>query len=444
MRTLVSSGAIAASLLVILLCSAAPLLAVRHAHLATPLRAGASAGSRLSRRARGALVVAQLAIAIVLLTGAGLLGRTVWVLSHTNIGLDVSPRVMTLAVPVGQSMVATDAAARTALTHRLLEEVRRLPGVESAGVGSSLPPSVSQILFTVRFTTSNNDRDVTRQFDLVSVSDGYLDTLGARVMQGRLFTAADSASQLPVAVISEAAMRHLNLKGDVVGRELGMSLPSATGQRVRPRIVGVIEDIRYTGLDAPANGAFYVLWRQIPTVRAHLVVRTASDSRALLPSLLPLVRSIDPSLPLNEPQLFDRVVDRALAPRAARFGLVGLYAVASVLLAVVGLSGALIRSVVERQRELAIRAALGAAPDRLVRMVLHQGLRLAVAGAAVGVLVSLLGARAVSTIIFGVTPYDPATYAAALLGTFAIVLVACYLPARRAAATDPVVLLRSE
>jgi putative ABC transport system permease protein len=239
-------------------------------------------------------------------------------------------------------------------------------------------------------------------------------------------------------------MQHLDPKGDVVGRELGMSLPSAAGQRIRPRVIGVIDDIRYTGLDAPANGAFYVQWRQIPTVRAHLVVRTASDGRGLLSSLLPVVRSIDPSLPLSEPQLFDRVVDRALAPRTARFGLVGVYAVASVLLAVVGLSGALIRSVVERQRELAVRAALGAAPERLVRMVLRQGLRLAVSGAAAGVLVSLLAARAASNIIFGVTPYDPTTYVAALVGTFAIVLVACYLPARRAAATDPVVLLRSE
>jgi putative ABC transport system permease protein len=442
--TLVTAGAIAASLVVVLLCGAAPFFALRQAHLATPLRAGASTGSRLSRRARGALVVAQLAIAIVLLTGAGLLGRTVWVLSQTNIGLDVSPRVMTMAVPVGQSAVAGDAASRTALVDRLLQEARRLPGVESAGVGSSLPPSVSQILFTVRYTTSNNDRDVTKQFDLVAVTDGYLDTLGARVVQGRLFTAADTASQLPVAVLSQSAMRHLNLEGDVVGRELIMSLPSASGPRVRPRILGVIEDIRYTGLDAPANGAFYVLWRQIPTVRAHLVVRSASDARGLLSSLLPMVRSIDPSLPLSEPQLFDRVVDRALAPRAARFGLVGVYAVASVLLAVVGLSGALIRSVVERQRELAVRAALGAAPDRLVRMVLRQGLGLAVSGAVLGVILSVLGARAASSIIFGVTPYDPATYAGALLGTLAVALMACYLPARRAAATDPVVLLRSE
>lgn len=442
--TPVTAGAIAACLLVILVCSGAPVLTVRHAHLATPLRAGASTGSRTGRRVRGALVVAQLAIAVVLLIGAGLLGRTLWVLSHTNIGLDLSPRVVTMAVPVGQSIGATDAASRTALTDRLLQEVRRLPGVEAAGVGSSLPPSASQILFTVRFTTTNNDRDTTRKFDLVSATDGYLDALGARIVQGRLFTAADTASNLPVAVISESAMRYLDLKGDVTGRELSMSLPSASGQRVRPRIVGVMQDIRYTGLDAPANGAFYVLWRQIPTVRAHLVVRTAYDGRGLLSTLLPIVRSIDPSLPLSEPQLLDDVVGRALAPRTARFGLVGVYAMAAVLLALVGLSGALIRSVVERQRELAVRAALGATPERLVRMVLQQGLGLAASGAAAGVLASLLAGRAASNIIFGVTPYDPVTYAGVLIGIFAIVLIACYLPARRAAAADPIVLLRSE
>ena len=239
------------------------------------------------------------------------------------------------------------------------------------------------------------------------MTDGYLEALGARLVQGRLFTASDSASSLPVAVISESAMQHLALKGDVAGTELTMSLPSASGQRVRPRIVGVIQDIRYTGLDAPANGAFYVLWRQIPTVRAHLVVRAASSGRGLLSSLLPLVRSIDPSLPLSEPQKLEVVVDRALAPRTARFGLVGVYAMAAVLLALVGLSGALIRSVVERQRELAVRAALGATPERLVRMVLHQGLRLAFLGAAVGVLASVVAARAASNIIFGVKSYDP-------------------------------------
>ena len=442
--TATAAGALAVALVVVLVCSAAPALSIGQARLATALRVGASTGSPGSRRFRGALVVAQLAIAIVLLVGAGLLGKTMWILSRTNIGLDVSRRVVTMAVPVGQSVGGGDAASRIALADRILVDVRRLPGVEAAGIGSNLPPAASQILFTVRVTTSTDDRDVTRKFDLVSATEGYLDALGARLVQGRLFTPADAANHLPVVVISESAMEHLALTGEVVGRELNMSLPSASGKRVRPRVVGVIKDIRYTGLDAPANGAFYVPWGQIPTVRAHIVARTGADGRALAATLLPVIRSIDPSLPLNGPRMLDEVVDRALAPRTARFGLVGVYAVASILLALVGLSGALMRSVVERQKDLAVRAALGASPDRLVAIVLRQGVRLAVIGSAAGVLAAVVAARAASSIMFGVTPYDPATYAAVLLSVFAIALGACYLPARRAAAADPIVLLRSD
>lgn len=349
-----------------------------------------------------------------------------------------------MAVPIGQSLSGREAASRAALTDRILADVRRLPGIEAAGIGSNLPPSASQILFTVRFTTSTGDRDVTQKFDLVSATDGYLDALGARIMQGRLFTAADAANNLAVTVISESALQHLGLEGNIIGRELNMSLPSASGPRVRPRIIGVIRDIRYTGLDAPANGAFYVQWRQIPTVRAHLVVRTRENSRALAAGLLPIIRATDPSMPLSEPQMFDDVIDRSLAPRTARFGLVGIYAAGAVLLALVGLSGALMRSVVEQQRDLAVRAALGASPDRLIVMVLRQALGLGLAGSLAGVIASVAAARAASTLVFGVSPYDVSTYAVALTSVLAVVLVACYVPARRAASADPILLLRSE
>jgi putative ABC transport system permease protein len=142
--------------------------------------------------------------------------------------------------------------------------------------------------------------------------------------------------------------------------------------------------------------------------------------------------------------MLDEVVDRALAPRTARFGLVGIYAIAAVLLGLIGLSGALMRSVTERQRELAVRAALGAAPDRLVAIVVRQGLLFALAGTSLGVLAAAIAGRAASQIIFGVTPYDAGIYAAATGCVFMVTLAACYFPARRAAAADPIVLLRSE
>jgi predicted permease len=431
-----------AAVLVVLLCGAAPIVGVRQAQLATSLRAGSSTGSRQSRRFRGALVVAQLATAIVLLVGAGLLGRTLLVLTRADLGLSLPHQVLTMAVPVGESASAIDRNAQSAVLERVLADARLQPGVESAGLGSNLPPAAAQVMFTVRYVSGG--RDETTKMDMVSATDGYLDALGARVVRGRLFQASDFESEQPVAVISVTAMRHLGLTEAVVDHDLNMQLPSASGTRVKPRVVGVIADVRYSGLDASANGGIYVLWRQIPMAQAYLVLRARGEPGALASAVSRIVRAADPSLPLASPRTLDAVIDDVLAPRHARFGLVGVYAVAAILLAVVGLSGALIRSVAERQRELAIRAAIGATPRDLVVAILRHGLLLAAMGAAIGMACALAAGRAAATVLFGVTPYDPMTYAVALATVLAIAGIASYWPARRAASANPVVLLRSE
>ena len=438
----VAAGAALAAVLVVLICGAAPLVGVRHAHLATSLRAGTSTGSRQSRRFRSALVVAQLATAIVLLVGAGLLGRTLLVLTHTDLGLSSPHHVMTMAVPAGESTSAVDRTAQSAVLERVLAEARQQPGVQWAGLGSNLPPSSAQVMFTVRYVSG--DRDQTTKMDIVSVTDGYLDALGARVVRGRLFEASDFERDQPVAVLSLTAMRHLGLKETVVDHDLNMQLPSASGQRVKPRVIGVVGDIRYSGIDTPANGGIYVLWRQIPMAQAYLVLRASGQPDALASAVSRIVRAADPSLPLASPRPLDAVIDDALAPRHARFSLVGVYAFAAILLAVVGLSGALVRSVSERQRELAIRAAIGATPRDLIRSILRHGLGLAALGATLGIAAALAAGRAAATVLFGVTPYDPLTYVIALAVVLAIAGAASYWPARRAAAANPVVLLRSE
>jgi ABC-type antimicrobial peptide transport system permease subunit len=157
-----------------------------------------------------------------------------------------------------------------------------------------------------------------------------------------------------------------------------------------------------------------------------------------------IVREADPSMPLSPPRTLDAVMDVALAPRAARFSLVGVFAIGAALLGIVGLSGALFRSVVERQRELAIRAAVGASPRRLVAGVIREGVVLAAAGIAIGLGASAMLARAVSALMFGVVPRDPLTYGLTAGAVLVLALASCYLPARRAASSDPVVLLRAE
>ena len=440
--TPIALGALAAGVLVMLVCAGAPLIALRRTGLASALRATTTTGSRGGRRIRAALVVSQLAMTVVLLTGAGLLGRTLLALSRTDLGLDARQQVVTMAVPIGES--TADAAGRLAIVRRILDQARQLPGVVAAGIGGALPPSAGGVVFTVRVSTSEGSVNATRAFDLVPVTDGYFDALGARLVTGRAFTPADTSSD-PTCVLSEAALKHLALvTSTAIDRTLNLSLPTASGQRVKPRIIGVVRDIRYSGLDAPAHGGVYVPWQQIPLRSGFLVARTTGDPAALTAPLMRIVRDADPSMPLSPARTLEAVVEVALAPRAARFSLVGVFAAGAALLGIVGLSGALIRSVVERQRELAIRAAVGASPRRLLLDVIRDGAVLAVLGVTIGLGVTAMLARAVSAIIVGVAPRDPLTYGATAAAVLGVALAACYLPARRAAASDPVVLLRAE
>jgi predicted permease len=439
----IAVGAIAAGVLVLLISAGAPLIALRRAGLASALRAAATTASRGGRRLRASLVVFQLAMTVVLLTGAGLLGRTLLAASRTDLGLDARERVVTMAVPIGES--TADAAGRLAIVRRILDQTRQLPGVVAAGIGGALPPSAGAVVFTIRVSTSEGTVDATRAFDLVPVTDGYFDALGARIVTGRVLRQADTLSGDPTCVLSEAALKHLALVIDTaLDRTLNLALPTASGQRVKPRIVGVVRDIRYSGIDAPPHGGVYVPWQQIPLRSGFLVARTTGDPAALTAPLMRIVRDADPSMPLSPARTLDAVVDDALAPRAARFSLVGVFAVGAALLGIVGLSGALIRSVVERQRELAIRAAVGASPRRLLVEVVRDGAGLAVLGVAIGLGLSALLGRALSGIMFGVAPRDPLTYGLTAAAVMIAALAACYLPGRRAASTDPVALLRAE
>jgi predicted permease len=441
--TPIALGTIASGVLIMLLCGGAPLVALRRTSLASALRTSTTTGGRGGRQLRAALVVLQLSLTVVLLTGAGLLGRTLLAVSRMDLGLDARQHVVTMAVPLGES--TADAAGRPAIVRRILAETRQLPGVVAAGIGGALPPNAGGMVFTIRVTTSEGSVDATRAFDLVPVTDGYFDALGARVVTGRVFTEADMLSSDPTCVMSEASLKHLALvTGTAIDSTLNLSLPTASGQRVKPRIVGVVHDIRYSGLDTAAHGGVYVPWQQIPLRAGFLVARTTGDPATLTAPLMRIVRDADPSIPLSPARTLDAVVDVALAPRAARFSLVGVFAIGAALLGIVGLSGALIRSVVERQRELAIRAAVGASPRRLLGEVIRDGLLLTVLGVAIGLGVSAMLAQAVSAIIFGVAPRDPLTYGVTATAVVVFALAACYLPARRAASSDPVVLLRAE
>ncbi len=435
-------GAILAGGFMVATAAAAPLVTYRRTAITGPLRSATTTASRASRRLRAGLVVVQLATTVVLLTGAGLLGRTLLAVSRADLGLTAPERVTAINVPVGESLTA---GARLATVQRLIDGARRLPGVVAAGVGGALPPVQPGLVFTIRVSNADGTVDATRAFNLVPATDGYFEALGAHLLEGRTLTAADSLSTDAVCVLSESAARHLRFAiTAAVGRQINLALPTASGVRVKPVVVGVIKDIRYSGLDAPAHGGIYVPWRQLPLGSAYLVARTSGDPALLMPALTQLVRDTDPSIPVRPPLTIEDAVARAAVPRAVRFTLAGVFGVGAALLAIIGLSGALIRAVVERQRELAVRAAVGATPQQLLRDVLQYGMVLAVLGVGAGLTIAAALGQGMSSVLYGVPVRDPATYAGASAAVFTIAMAACYWPARRAAAADPVTLFKSE
>jgi hypothetical protein len=231
--TPITAGAGMAVLFVVAACGAAPMLAIGHSTLATSLRVMASTGAPATRRLRDGLVITELAVAVVLLTGAGLLGRTVWALSHTDLGVNAPEHVLAVTVPIGES-AETDRAARVAIVGAMLQEVRRLPGVTAAGVSGNLPPDAPGINFTIRYTTTDGNTDSTRAFDLVPTSDGALEALGARLVAGRHF----NRGRRPL----ESGRRRDERIGPSPPRSRGsgrdrsrsaMTLPSASGVRVK-------------------------------------------------------------------------------------------------------------------------------------------------------------------------------------------------------------------
>jgi predicted permease len=340
---------------------------------AASLRASGAGPRGSGNRVRAALIVIQIGLAVVLLTGGALLVRTVAGLLGSDAGIQPGGAV------VSQLMLTEttrfDAAGRGPLLSELLRRVRELPGVRSAGAGSSLPPDNAFMEIQVRLT--NGTREDRHSLSLGSVTPGYLESLGARLLAGRHFEEGDAHRDPPVAVISESASRALMDGRDPIGRELPMGLVGPMRGRAHPTVVGVVSDIKYAGLEGPAGPAIYVMWNELPTGQAYLAVRTSGNALSTVPAIRAILREIDPGMPLQPARTLDEVLQRSVADRRLRALLGGSIACLAFAVALVGLAGGLARVVSERRYELGIRAALGATPSRAVRMVMIEGAALA-------------------------------------------------------------------
>ncbi len=407
------------------------------------LRTGAATtGSRATRRLRAALVAGQIASTVVLLTGTGLLVRTVDRLLAEEGGFEPQQALTARLMLADTPFIEGD--DHNAFVETLLERVRGLPGVQAAGVGSLLPPDdepVSIQLFHEDQRGASSRREIVLSFG--AVTRGYFAALGARLRNGRRFEAADDFADVGPVMLSETAARFVYPDEDAVGRALPYNIEALDIARRAP-IVAVVEDMKYEGLAAPRAGSIYVPWQRVPTGVSHLVVRTTGDPLALAPAVRDLIRNLNPSLPVPEVRTLEDHVAGSIAERRLRVLPAAGFAALALTVAMVGLFGTLARAVAERRNELAVRAAVGASPGRLFRLVLGSAVAVTGVGLAAGLPAAAATGRSLASLLYGVSPYDPVTVATVVAIVVLAALAASALPARRAARLDPMAALRAE
>ncbi len=393
-------------------------------------------------RLRGALVVGQMALALVLLLATGLMTRSVLSLLEVDPGIRAED-VLTLRVPLPAAAYPrpTD---RVAFFDALLPRVAALAGVERAAATSSLPmvgPFSSLALSIEGAPPPAPGRQPMPVRHVVT--PGYFETMGIRLVAGRLFDARDGRPGVAeVAVVNETFARHGWPDADPVGRRVKFGDPGDDVPWVT--IVGVVGDVRQFGLGAQIDDDIFLPYGQLPLPAMTLVVRGATDALPLAPSIRGAIRAVDPALALFQALPMADVVARSVWQPRLFSWLFGVFGVAALVLAAIGVYALLAYSVVQRTREIGLRLALGADRREVRRMVIGRGMRLAAAGLAIGMAAAVPATRALEALLVGVSATDPLTFAGMALLLLAVAWVACALPARRATRIDPMTALRCE
>jgi len=426
------------------LCGLAPAIETSRTSLTHVLKEDDRSGGARRRVFRG-LVVGEVALAVLLLAAAGLLLESFAGMQRLRQGFD-SRNVVTFWVrpPVSRYPVAEGPA----VVERLLTSVERLPGVESAAVNRCTPFTGCSrtVLF---FSDRPNDPATAPVVGRHYVSADYFKTLGIPLRAGRVLAATDRAGRPGVTVISESAARRFWPGENPLGKRVwfgGTTGPFA-GAAQAVEIVGIVGDVRYEAADWPdATGRpeFYTSYLQFAYPDTMMMVKSRGPAAALIPSLRRAIASVDPSLPIYDVLTLEDRIGSALSRPRFNAGLVGGFAAAALLIAALGVYGMLSYSVSSRLREIGVRLALGAAPARMVRFVLREGLRLAAGGVLIGVLAAVAAGRLTRSVVIEVNPTDPRILAAVAIVMLAVAALAALVPAYRASAVDPMVVLRQE
>ena len=423
-----------------------PLLQSRRLSASDSLKEGGRTIVTGQSRLRSALIVGQVAMALILLTGAGLMAKSLWTLLRVSPGF-YTEHILTarLSLPPqytnGYKYGTGQHREISAFQSELLERVRNIPGVQSAAFTAYLPLS---------------GVDNSRSFDIegrpakpVGVSDstkyrpagaGYFETMGIRVQRGRGFEARDNEDSPLVVAVNEAMARRFWDAQDPVG------------QRVRfdngdwRTVIGVVSDVHFEGLGDKPAPEMYVPYGQVPNVEARpmIVVRTSIEPANVISSLRTAITEVAPNVPVDQIQTMKQIVSGSVAQSRFRTTMLLVFAILALFVASIGLYGVMSYLMSQRTREFGIRIAIGASRSALLRLVLGQAAKLVSIGICVGLVGALFLARSIASLLYGITPFDTATFASVSLLLAVVGLLASYIPARRAASVDPIVALRYE
>ena len=407
-------------------------------------RHGATVGS-LGRRVRGVLVVAEIALAFVLLVGSGLLMRSFFKLLDIDPGFNAT-NVLTAGLPISQEQ-HPDPVALNAYLASITAAVKAVPGVRATAVTSALP--LQGWGYGVPYSIAGReraDRANRRPAFFKIVSPSYFEALGIKLLAGRVLSDYDLAGAAPVALINEPLAKREFPDENPIGRRILVReiVPGRTefGQEIGWEIVGVVAGEKLTGLGDATSAGMYVSNQQSPTYGINLIVRAGVPPQSLQKAVRSAIDRVNRDQALSEVRLLEEIVDQSMLGNRVASTLLTAFASVALLLAAIGIYGVISYTVARRTHEMGIRAALGASPGNLRRLILQDGMRLTMIGLVIGLIATFPATDVLSSMLYGVGTYDPLTIAVVAAALFAVAGLACFLPVRRITKADPLEALR--